>query len=407
MMDKLSIPSILESKILIVDDNLSNRELLKSVLFSMGIENVITANDGEEALKAMATFIPDLILLDLMMPKIDGFKLCEILRMDPKYSKIPIFIQSALDRNEHKTKGFSLGVTDYVTKPINRDELISRIKIHLQNRALIDSLQKYHKRTSSELSLAREMQTRMLPTPKIISKIEQKYGIHIDSCFRPSSEIGGDFWGVNLEGDDKFLFWIGDFSGHGVSAALNTIRIHTLIKQIEYDENITPSSLLSILNNKLKDLLSIGEYATMFIGIIDNDTLIYSSAAWPSPFAIKGNDVSVINSVGVPLGISKDMEYVDNIIDFKDSSLFLYSDAAIEIWVNETETLDENGLLGVIEDFYSSTKNANVIDFIMKKMNVVDYLVRKLGEIGVVEDDLTLLSISKVHNDSTNKGPKS
>ena len=114
-------------KILIVDDDVSITELMKA-LVSMGGHQPTTVNDSTKAIDVANSVHPDLITLDLMMPGLTGFELCDLLHNDPKFANIPIVIVSARDDRESKDKAIELGAKDYITKPFGVDELMNKIK---------------------------------------------------------------------------------------------------------------------------------------------------------------------------------------------------------------------------------------------------------------------------------------
>ncbi|HLA08073.1 MAG TPA: response regulator [Anaerolineales bacterium] len=114
-------------KILIVDDDVTITELMKA-LVSMDGHEPITVNDSTKAIEVANSINPDLITLDLMMPGLSGFELCELLHNDPKFANIPIVIVSAKDDSESKAKAISAGARDYLSKPFSRDEFIGKIR---------------------------------------------------------------------------------------------------------------------------------------------------------------------------------------------------------------------------------------------------------------------------------------
>lgn len=114
-------------KILIVDDDVTITELLK-VLVKMAGHTPTAVNDSTKAIEVASSVDPDLITLDLMMPGITGFELCELLHQDPKFANIPIIIVSARDDPESKERAMKAGAKDYVTKPFGADELMQKIK---------------------------------------------------------------------------------------------------------------------------------------------------------------------------------------------------------------------------------------------------------------------------------------
>jgi DNA-binding response OmpR family regulator len=117
--------------LLIVDDKPQNLRLISDFLAEQGFE-LMLSRSGEQALEKVRMEPPDLVLLDLRMPGMDGFELCRRLKADPDTSEIPVIFMTAVDDTAHKVEGFGLGAVDYITKPIQRDELLARIRHHLQ-----------------------------------------------------------------------------------------------------------------------------------------------------------------------------------------------------------------------------------------------------------------------------------
>ena len=115
------------SKILIVDDDATMTSLIKTLLMMDGHQPT-AVNESTKAVDVAATLGPDLITLDLMMPELTGFELCELLRQDPRFANIPIMIVSASDDAESKSRARAAGATDYLAKPFGVDELLEKIR---------------------------------------------------------------------------------------------------------------------------------------------------------------------------------------------------------------------------------------------------------------------------------------
>ena len=139
--------------ILIVDDNPNNLGVLSDFLWDMGFE-VLVARDGESALQKTQYAAPDLILLDVMMPGIDGFETCRQLKSQPTTRDIPVIFMTALSESANKVKGLSLGAVDYITKPFQQDEVLARVKLHLKLHTLNQTL------AEQNLNLQQEVETR-------------------------------------------------------------------------------------------------------------------------------------------------------------------------------------------------------------------------------------------------------
>ncbi|MEO8163934.1 MAG: response regulator [Betaproteobacteria bacterium] len=120
-----------EATLLIVDDKPQNLRLISDFLAEQGFELMLTRS-GAQALDKIELAMPDLVLLDVTMPKMDGFEVCRRLKSNARTASLPVIFMTALDDTAHKVEGFHLGAADYITKPIQREELLARIQHHLQ-----------------------------------------------------------------------------------------------------------------------------------------------------------------------------------------------------------------------------------------------------------------------------------
>ena len=127
--------------ILVVDDNQQNLELLQAYLEDLDCETV-PAHDGPEALDIIAVRKPDLILLDVMMPKMSGFEVCKRVKNDPKTSDIPVIMVTALNEFGDIERGIDSGTDDFISKPVNKLELLTRVKTMLKLKHLTDKLER-------------------------------------------------------------------------------------------------------------------------------------------------------------------------------------------------------------------------------------------------------------------------
>jgi CheY-like chemotaxis protein len=127
--------------VLVVDDNQQNRELLQAYLEDVDCR-AIPAVDGPEALEILAKDPPDLILLDVMMPKMSGFEVCRRIKNDPKTSEIPVIMVTALNEFGDIERGIDSGTDDFLSKPVNKLELLTRVKTMLKLKHLTDKLQR-------------------------------------------------------------------------------------------------------------------------------------------------------------------------------------------------------------------------------------------------------------------------
>ena len=352
--------SLKDSVIVVIDDDEVSRLVFDGFLKKAGFTNITMAHDGKAGLALIEKKRPDIVLLDLDMPVISGVEVLETLRNSPETANLPIIVETSYDTPGERNSAFAAGATDLVTKPINGDELIARIRIHLENRLLVAKLLTERDRVASELAQAREMQERLLPQPKFLAKITGDYDIRIHDHFETSSELGGDIWGVLPIDKDRLAVFLCDFTGHGAGAALNTFRMHSILHNMELS-NISPSDCLEALNNRLIEALPRDQFATMVYGIVNfaEHTFEFAGAAAPRPL-IKtptDEDYRELNTRGLPLGISEDTKYMTQKESFPPGSeLFLYSDAL-------TETSDEHGdflSISDIETYLLQSKDADM-----------------------------------------------
>jgi DNA-binding response OmpR family regulator len=163
-------------KILIVDDETINLDFFDLMLSKLGF-TVEKAIDGKEALEKVRRFLPDLILLDNIMPNMSGWEVTKILKNDPKYKDIPIVMFSALDDVKDKVEGFELGVDDYITKPFNFSEVLARIRAVLRNRELYAQIVVRESRLSLAEELSSDMKNNLLDFVKSIDELDAAIGI--------------------------------------------------------------------------------------------------------------------------------------------------------------------------------------------------------------------------------------
>jgi two-component system NtrC family sensor kinase len=154
--------------ILVVDDNPTNIQVLFDVLSEIGYR-VAIAKSGEAALQRLQSYHPDIILLDVMMPGIDGFETCQRLKSDPNTRDIPVIFMTALSDSIDKVKGLSLGAVDYITKPIQHEETLARIQVHLKLRDAQNTLQQRSDQLSQTLDELKQTQVCLIQSEKMSS----------------------------------------------------------------------------------------------------------------------------------------------------------------------------------------------------------------------------------------------
>ena len=250
---------------------------------------------------------PDLIILDIEMPQMNGIEFCRKITSDPGFKHIPIITQTGRTRGEDKQQIFDAGACDYVSKPIDQTEFIARIYSHLER----TQLSLFHCRMQNEFAMASQTQQVLIPSDKMLNNVQQRYNVNVRHHKATCSELGGDFWGIHQLSDSKLVVYLVDFSGHGINAALNTFRLHTLMAQFYYHHK-DPGEYLTQLNKELAALLPTGQFSTMFYGVINikEHSLKYATASCPAPLIFRENgQVEIIDGSGYLFGTISDHVY--------------------------------------------------------------------------------------------------
>jgi phosphoserine phosphatase RsbU/P len=276
-----------ESRVLIVDDDRSDADILVEALrrdYKLSV-----AVDGKSALWNIQMGAPDLVLLDIMMPGMDGYEVCRQLRAAPATREIPILFLSGLEQVEAKAKGFEAGGNDYVTKPFEILEVQARVRSLLKAKAYADAAKE---QWASELRIAREIQLGLLPSnPSVIA---QGSGLDIEGTLQPAKGVGGDFYEVLRTATGQVLLVIGDVTGQGVPAAMLMAVTLTVIRMMA-GQFQQPEVILRWVRDALAVYNTKGLMLTLFCGVYDHTSgvLTYSSAGHPSP-AVRRDGRSIL-----------------------------------------------------------------------------------------------------------------
>jgi sigma-B regulation protein RsbU (phosphoserine phosphatase) len=276
--------------ILVVDDVRKNLQIIGNILDQVGYSTTYAVG-GKQALERVKTSQPDLILLDLMMPEINGLEVCERLRNDEKYSEIPIIFLTASHESEHLLQAFQKGAVDYITKPFNASELLARVRTHLELKFTRDKLrqafqqiQELNHHLESELTDAANYVRSLLPEPL---KDEQDL-IHTNWRFIPSQRLGGDCFNYYWLDSDHFILYFFDVSGHGVASALLSISIRNILSlRSFFNTNFKdPEIVLKDLNKSFSMSKHNDMYFTIWYGVYQPSTRMLTYASGGHPPAI-------------------------------------------------------------------------------------------------------------------------
>lgn len=387
---------ILGSVILIVDDDELHCQLIAIILTQDGFKNLHFARDGREALQMVPDLNPDMIILDILMPNIDGLEVCRQLREMKQFKNTPIIAHTIKHNPEDRAEIYDAGVTDIFPKPVSEREVQNRVTMHLKYARMIRRLKQYYRRLTHDLEIAHSMQDALLPELSQLEKIMGSHMIDIDYQYESSHELGGDFWGVEVVDADRLFVYITDFSGHGVAASLNTFRLHSLIANYKNSptQNITPADYLEKLNRDLFKLLPVEQYATMLCGFIDvrQDTFTYAAAASTAPvkLTMETHEITSLNPTGLPLGMIAEATYENRTASFKKGELlFFYSDAL-------TESRDQQGRMIGDDNFVKMCRQAS--NHLTEDQSFLSRLLKSFDMLVVrpLHDDLTAVTLKRL-----------
>jgi sigma-B regulation protein RsbU (phosphoserine phosphatase) len=295
-----------QSDILIVDDTPANLRLLAGMLGQRGYQ-VRPVPSGKLALLAVESAPPDLILLDIRMPEIDGYQVCRRLKADDKTRDIPIIFISALQELDDKVKAFQAGGVDYVTKPFQFEEVLARVETHLALRRLQVQLAAANLKMKHELALAGAVQASFLS-----HQLPDLPGWQIAVTLRPAGETSGDYYDVQLLPSGRLGLLIADVVGKGVGAALYMALSWTLFRTYAGQYPCQPHRVLDAVNRRLLIETRSNQFVTVFYGVLDPDTgrLDYCIAGHCPPYLARGGSgrpgtsgIQELAGRAVPLGM--------------------------------------------------------------------------------------------------------
>lgn len=340
-----------DARVLVVDDNEMNRDILARRLSRIGL-NVDTAEDGNTGLDKILTGEYNLIMLDIMMPDIDGIEVLKRTREFFSKTELPVIMATAKDEGADLAEALSLGANDYVTKPLDFKVVRARVDNVLGYTQAANELSVANERMRNDLEAAARVQQSLLPDEHV--DVE---GAEFMWHYRPCDELAGDGLNVFKCDDENVAMYVMDVSGHGVAAALLSVSVTHHLSQLigSSDESaqcdmtaenvVSPAWLASNLN-ALFPMQSVGRhYFTFVYGVLNVKTrqFCFVSAGSPGPLVVHADGTSEVHDVpAVPIGMFPDSEYIDTVIQLQQGDrLYLHSDGLYE--ERHPETREEFG----------------------------------------------------------------
>ena len=345
------------ASILVVDDTPANLQVLAGMLKDRGYK-VRPAPSGKLALLAAQRDPPDLILLDINMPEMNGYEVCEHLKVDDNLKGIPIIFISALTEPLDKVKAFAIGGVDYLTKPFQMEELHARVETHLKLRRLQIELEEYNRhlelareRLKLDLELARGVQRGFLPRrmPEVPG---YEFFCHYESAF----EVGGDYYDfISLSGQ-RMAVLLGDVAGKGVVAALLMAKLSADARFCMLTEP-DPAVAITKLNSLMNQSGIADRFVTLVAAILDpgSHTVTLVNAGHPSPLiyhrATRTLEEAISNErTGFPIGVLNGFEYAPCKISLGPGDCFLaFTDGVTEALDVNNVQLQTKGLYAAVQ----------------------------------------------------------
>jgi phosphoserine phosphatase RsbU/P len=369
-----------QSRILLVDDVKANLEVLLGGLKDE--YKLSVALNGPGALDLVGRVSPDLVLLDVNMPGMDGYEVCRRLRARRETADLPIVFVSALDEISNKARGFEAGGNDYITKPFDLLEVKARVRALLKARAYNEAAKE---QLAGELRVAREIQMGMLP--REFSTVEREYGVSLGASLIPAGEVGGDLFAVFGVDADRFVVAMGDVSGKGIPAALFMVRVLTMLRLLARNSS-APADILSRLNEEL----AVDNPSCMFVTIL---CVVYNvrtrkaavaSGGQPGPILLRPGEKPhcVLNQPGTALGLDLNVPFssVELTLNPSDTLLF-YTDGVTEARNQKGELYDTTRLLHSVGEA-TGEQPAALVDKLLRQVEHFATGARQADDIALV-----------------------
>lgn len=373
-------------QIVVIDDDRSIQLLLKRMLEKQGYQ-VVAASNGEEGIAKVLACQPALIICDWIMPGLNGLEVCNYIKTDANLSTTFFILLTSLDSVADRVKGLDAGADDFITKPIEQNELQARVRAGLRLHQLSRDLQTQKLLLEAEMSEAAEYVRALLPAP--MTEL-----LTIDSRFIPSRQLGGDCFDYYWLDPDYLAIYLLDTAGHGLKATLPSISVLNLLrsralKSLNYYQ---PSEVLRALNDTFQMNYQNDKYFTIWYGVYNRikRQLIYSSAGHPpailvSDKSIDLTEVKQLRTPGMPVGMFPEAKYVDGFCNIeKSSSLYIFSDGAYEITKSDGTLWSLDAFIQMLINL--QLKSDRQLD------EVLNYLI-DLNSKEAFDDDLSILRI--------------
>lgn len=387
--------------VLLVEDSLPERTRLRFILERAGYR-VIEAGDGDTALKMLEQEPVNLIVSDWQMPRMSGIELCRKIREDLQLDNCYIIMLTGRSSRKDILEAFAAGTDDFLVKPVDRDELLARLKVGQRLCSLQADLAQQYEQVQE--SLTREQQARALVDEDLAAasllqrellppQFGQHPGLDVAHLFRPAAGLGGDMLNHVRLDTHRVGFFLLDVCGHGVAPSLLSFAVaHALGEMFgDADGDVAPHELLQNLNRRFHDNSGNGRFFTIALGIMDlrDGRTRICQAAHPPPLIIRHEGViEAVPGGGVPVGVFASAQYEScEIVLQPGDQLLLFSDGLTECENAKVEQFGDERLHDVLRASQGLSPE-HVLDLIYE--TVTDWC----GDESL-EDDLSVMILAR------------
>jgi len=369
--------------VLIADDSETILQLISIQLKTDGYKTIL-ARDGKDAIEKVKDKKPDIILLDVMMPKLNGFEVAKIIKEDRELNNIPIIMVTAQAEFDSKETGIMSGADDYVTKPVDFKDLKLKIRALLRIKELNDKVRYQKQELEKQLSLAKKLQSKLLSFP-----LQEFDKIELYTKFISSDVLSGDLFFVKKIDKDRCFFIVADISCKGVESALIMLLFNSYLQySIEKFGAANIEDIFFYLNNELLNMNIDNNFIATFCGLIDSklNSLNYINAGLPHAFIFKSkNEFKLLKETASVLGAFFTAEFRSaNLKIDKDDKFFVFTKGIINALNLSGDTFSTDELANFLKKHY----NAN-LKFMFD--NIYSSIITQKKE---YEDDIVVFSFS-------------
>jgi serine phosphatase RsbU (regulator of sigma subunit) len=324
------------------------------------------------------------VLLDIVMPGMDGYEVCRRLRQMPETAEVPIMFLSSLEEVQNKTRGFEAGANDYLTKPFEMLEVKARVRSLLKAKAYSDAVKE---QIASELRVAREIQMGMVPHD--FAAVERAYAVSLGALLEPAREVGGDLYGVCAAGPERLVLFLGDVSGKGIPASLFMVRAISLARLLAR-QMTDPELILARLNDELAVDNPSCMFVTFLCAVFEpmSGRLVLANAGHCRPVLLRQGErpTWAVPNLGTALGFELGLAFERTELTLHDGdALLFYTDGVSEAFNTQEECYGNERLLADADAVTGKSGQAMAAGLLRK--------VREFAGAAPQSDDIAIMAL--------------